>query len=796
MKKIISLSVLCCLFTTSVLAQLNVSLVGQYQYTENLNDIWGYADTTTGVEYAIVGVRNGVSIVSLADPTNPVEVDFVPGDNSTWRDIKTWGQYAYVTTDQGDDGLTMIDLSYLPDSVVSSQWQPAIDVNGTAEQFNKAHNIWIDENGYGYISGADVGAGGVMVLDLNTPGSPSFQGLVDTRYSHDCFTRGDTLWTADIFAGEFSVYDITNKSTPVLLATFPTPSAFCHNVWISDDGTTLFTTDEVANAPVAAFDVSNLNAIQQLDEFRPIASLGTGVIPHNVHVWQDWVVTSYYTDGLIVIDGSRPDNMIEVGNFDTFLQNQTGFQGIWGAYPFLPSGMVLCSDIGSGLYVFQPNYVRACWLEGNITDAVSGNPINNALLSIQTTNIQANSDVFGTYKTGTATAGTYTVLVQAPNYVPQTVTVTLNNGQLTVEDIQLLPAAPFDLVGQVVDANTGQPIPDAQVVVNNLFNTNSTSADGNGDFSFTGLPTDTYTIKAGIWGYKSIEIVDTLLSTSSGVLTIPLEIGYEDGFAFDLGWTVTGNAQTGDWERGVPVKIVDPTIGQSTPEFDNPNDVGDQCYVTGNGGILVGDNDVDNGTTILTSPVFDVANYIDPYVQFDFWFYDEGLSGSGDDTMKVKLHDGSQTVTAMTITNSNSAWITRNIKISDFLTPTSTMQVSFEIADLPGSGHIVEGAIDQFQVIDTLSVSTTPIELLEANMTAYPNPFTNQLVISYDFEQWDGQQADLVIFNMLGQPVYKQIITQKADNLAINAPLASGVYFVQMRQQNRVSESLKIVKVE
>lgn len=69
-------------------ANQNLSLVSQFNYTERLNDIWGYVDDA-GTEYALVGLRNGVSIVDLSDPSNPEERDFLPGVRSAWRDLKT-----------------------------------------------------------------------------------------------------------------------------------------------------------------------------------------------------------------------------------------------------------------------------------------------------------------------------------------------------------------------------------------------------------------------------------------------------------------------------------------------------------------------------------------------------------------------------------------------------------------------------------------------------------------------------------------------------------------------------------
>ncbi len=63
---------------------LNLSFVGQVEYSQDLSDIWGYV-APDDTEYALVGVQNGLSIVNLSDPANPVESAFVPGISSTWR---------------------------------------------------------------------------------------------------------------------------------------------------------------------------------------------------------------------------------------------------------------------------------------------------------------------------------------------------------------------------------------------------------------------------------------------------------------------------------------------------------------------------------------------------------------------------------------------------------------------------------------------------------------------------------------------------------------------------------------
>ncbi len=137
-------------------AQLNMTLRSQLTYGANLNDIWGWVDED-GTEYAIVGLVNGVSIVSLADPDNAVEVVFIPGQNSLWRDIKTWGNYAYVTTDQSGttEGFWSLTFPNLPEAAPFYNWNPDLPELGV---LNTCHNLYIDEFGYCYLSGCNVNA--------------------------------------------------------------------------------------------------------------------------------------------------------------------------------------------------------------------------------------------------------------------------------------------------------------------------------------------------------------------------------------------------------------------------------------------------------------------------------------------------------------------------------------------------------------------------------------------------------------------------------------------------------------
>jgi choice-of-anchor B domain-containing protein len=194
-------------------------------HSTKLNDIWGYTDEF-GNEYALVGTENGVSVVDVSDPTNANEIFWVYDLNSTWRDIKTYGDFAYITTEAFYNGLLIIDLTSLPNP------SGLTSIHYFGNNWWSAHNLYIDENGFMYVFGADRGNGGVIIYDLNIdPLNPVEVGVIDDWYAHDGYVLNDTAYLAHITDGFFSIYDITDKSNPILIGTSPTPSTFTHIIW-------------------------------------------------------------------------------------------------------------------------------------------------------------------------------------------------------------------------------------------------------------------------------------------------------------------------------------------------------------------------------------------------------------------------------------------------------------------------------------------------------------------------------------------------------------------------------------
>ena len=413
-------------FGLSAQTSLNIALKSQTTYLNDMNDIWGYT-SASGREFSLGGTTAGVSIVEVTNPASPTKKQFIQGPYSIWRDLKTWDHYAYVTHDNTfawntipDHGVLIIDLDSIDNATPTYKtMNPVIQTPlGSMDTLQTAHNLYIDENGYAYLFGANVGNGGALIFDVATdPWNPTYVGMYDDYYFHDGMVRGDTIWGSAVYQGKFVVVDASLKDSTVVLATHGTPNAFTHNTWISDDNSVLFTTDEIGDAFLTAYDVSDLTNITELDRIQ--ASLGTSVIPHNAHVNGQWVVTSYYTAGVQIVDAKYPELLVEVGFYDTSPSfSGNGFYGNWGAYPYFESDAIICSDIEEGLFVLEPTYVEASRVHVVIYDSITRAPLSNAdiVFDIASDTLQSSID-------GLANAGTHldvldSISVKLAGFVP------------------------------------------------------------------------------------------------------------------------------------------------------------------------------------------------------------------------------------------------------------------------------------------------------------------------------------------------------------------------------------------
>ena len=727
-----------------------------------LNDVWGYADELNN-EYALVGCVEGTSVVSLADPANPIEIFWEPGMQSIWRDLKTWGDYAFITT-EAQNGLLIIDLSPLPSSTALST---AMYTGPPGNPWQSAHNLYIDEFGFAYIFGANRGNGGVIILDVATdPMNPTEVGSFDNWYTHDGYVQNDTMYLAHISDGFMSIVDINDRANPVLLGTQATPSTFTHNIWTRGDGKFAFTTDEVSGGFIGAFDVSDPTNIFEVDRIQ--SSPGAGVIPHNVHVHGNYLVSSYYSDGVVIHDATYPYNLIEVGNYDTYFDQTTSYDGCWGAYPFLPSGMILVTDRSEGLFVLGPVYTQAAYLEGVVTDFVTGLPINLADVQITGSNQAESSGNTGFYATGVADAGTYDVVYDKVGYEAQTISTGLTNGVVTTQDVQLVPLPPYGFNVRVFEFGSGNPISGADIQLSVPQITHTGVSNGLGEEAFTLYYENEYNLVVGAWGYVT-HCEDLFIDNTSGSVDVFLGPGYYDDFTFDFGWSFSGTATTGMWEIGEPFG----TNSGSAPATDVLTDCGKKAFVTGNSDDLDPNfDDVDNGNVTLVSPVMDLSAYIDPYVNYTRWFHCFHGPYVPDDTLRIEMGNGIEVVQIDVVGSEHPDsvdWVQKSIRISDFLAVTSSMQIFFKTSDYEPQGNITEAAIDHFFIAESSILGN-----VEGSMqwSIFPNPVIDKLNI----EGLSGNH-EYSIFGMNGVIVNRGTFDQNKTELDIS-DLNEGIYFL------------------
>lgn len=318
------------------------------------NDCWGYVDCS-GREYAVMGSASYTHFFDLQDPTNPVEINYFAAGNTTiWRDYKSYKNYIYGVCDSCNEGLQVFDMTTAPDSVVR--------VLQTDEFFGKSHNIFLDTlNAKLYCPGTNTQSNGLVILDLSeTPENPTLLSSIELPggYVHDVYVRNDTAYCSHGFNGLY-VYDMSDPLNPItlgILDDYP-QSGYNHSSWLSVDGNHLIMADETHDKALKIVNTSDLAEMEVTDLFRSklLAPEDTASIVHNPFILGDLVFLSYYHDGVQVYDFSDPTNAVKVASYDTEPNNTdyAGFKGCWGVYPYLPSGIIIASDVQNGLFLFE-----------------------------------------------------------------------------------------------------------------------------------------------------------------------------------------------------------------------------------------------------------------------------------------------------------------------------------------------------------------------------------------------------------------------------------------------------------
>lgn len=352
------------------------------------NDVWGFVDLNSHREYVLMGVRTGTAVFDVTDPAAPVEVGFVPGQATTWRDIKTyqffdaaegrWRAYAYVTADAVTEGLFVIDLGDLPNGVAKVVY---------ASDIASAHNLFAANVDVSTglvldgavaqlaIAGSSRDDGRFRLYSLSDPAAPAFRATSDLAAdTHDLAglriqdARKDTQCVnaaaaeacdllLDFGEDAVDIWDITLPDDPVRLSQTSYPNlGFVHSGWWSEDGQYVFVHDEFDELQFGL--QTRLIVLSVADLTAPtVAGSWTGpsnAIDHNGYARGNRYYLSNYTRGLTILDITDAAAPVAVGRFDTHVAGDaTDFDGAWGVYPFLWSGTIAVSDIDAGLFLLE-----------------------------------------------------------------------------------------------------------------------------------------------------------------------------------------------------------------------------------------------------------------------------------------------------------------------------------------------------------------------------------------------------------------------------------------------------------
>jgi hypothetical protein len=304
------------------------------------------------------GGFTGIGLYDVSDPSDPellsLRQDGIFGVHELWLESRGRKAYVYeaalftevVAAEEGDDPaevnpeFRIIDVSNPRNPVQVGDWsawrdQGVSPLDGMGSfPINYVHSVYVDSK-VAYISYWDYGT---VMVDVRDPSNPVFLGRTEfgegnEGNAHSAWTnwKGDILVQADedfdptpnpdveTGWGYGHIYDISDKSNPVELATLKLPST---------------------------------------SQFPPPGP-GDFTI-HDPKIKGKRLYTSWYTEGVVVWDVANPSAPKKIGQFippekaedplGVFFPGEE-FVEIWGVY--IGSGYVVASDMNTGLWVFR-----------------------------------------------------------------------------------------------------------------------------------------------------------------------------------------------------------------------------------------------------------------------------------------------------------------------------------------------------------------------------------------------------------------------------------------------------------
>ena len=158
------------------------------------NDIWGWTDSSSGREFALLGQADGTAFVEVLKDGSLRYAARLPTqtDDSTWRDIKVIGNHAYIGSEAADHGMQVFDLKKLlkADPKNPPTYSISSDLAAHFDGFGSSHNLVAHEEvNMIYAVGTQRSLkcrAGLWAVDVSNPRNPQDAGCAaDDGYVHD-----------------------------------------------------------------------------------------------------------------------------------------------------------------------------------------------------------------------------------------------------------------------------------------------------------------------------------------------------------------------------------------------------------------------------------------------------------------------------------------------------------------------------------------------------------------------------------------------------------------------------------
>lgn len=621
----------------------------------------------SGTEYALLGISHGIAYVRLSDPGNPqiLQVNgpnkYITGPTSLWKDIRTYGHHAYAVS-EGGSGIQVMDLSQIDSNIVT-----LVNTVTSGGGTTATHTVFINqESGFLYRCG---GGGspyqGLRIYSLADPANPVHVGTWNNRYVHESqvvsYTTGPFAGKEVAFAysedtsggvnAGIDILDVTNKANIQSLSFLSYPDAtFSHQGWLSPDRRFLYQDDELDENQHSIFSRTRVFNVENLENpfFVGFFSTGTTSIDHNLYTKGNLIFESNYRSGLRIFDATNPISPVEIAFFDTYPEDDfPAFNSLWDNDPYLPSGIVLGSDIEKGLFIWWVGPPMLSFQYPNGIPDLLNPPGSTLAVQIQET--VAKSLLPGSeklfYKIGNSASFTEVAL--------------------------------HDISGNLFEAT----FPAAPCGESVSFYISAKSTNG---ISWRDPPTAPASVYQRTAAHEqNTEITNNMENPDGWVAGAPGD-----------------TATTGLWTR------VNPNGTTAQPEDDHTAGGGTVCWVTGQGSIGggVGENDIDGGKTTLTTSTYNLTGMNLPRIGYWRWYSNSAGGNPGADffTIDISNNNGSSWVNVETVGPSGEGtmggWFYHDFLVSDFVTPNNQIKMRFVAEDGAGASA-VEAAIDDFQIL-------------------------------------------------------------------------------------------------